>query len=159
MVVIDNKKIQSKCIKSVWRTRHNGGTTTWTLISMTTRTAIFTWNLPGHGDGKLKFTHKLQEHDNGNFQRLFIPTKRLDNAFIKTCNLIYKYSKNRALPLKDTLKLKCEALPAHFKQHVENDECPICLDSKCDILTTCGHKYCGECFKQLHECAFCKLSK
>ncbi len=154
MVVVDNKKIQSKCINSVWNTTCiNGGTTKWTLLSMTARTAVFKWYQRGYGDGKVKATHKLEEHTNGDFSRVFtIKTSRRRR-------LIYKYSKVRGAPLKDTLNLKCEALPAHFKQHVENDECPICFDSKCDILTTCGHKYCSDCFNQIRECAFCKLRK
>jgi len=154
MVVVDNKNIKSKCINSVWKKRHsNGGITTWTLLSMTARTAIFKWSQPGYGDGKMKATHKLEEHDNGNFSRIFT------TAYANKQKLRFRYTNNRALPLKDALKLKCEALPAHFKQHVENDECPICFDNKCDILTTCGHKYCNECFDQLHECAMCKMKK
>ena len=155
MVVIDNKNIQSKCIGSVWKTYpRDGSTVSWTLLSMTARTAIFKWFKPGYGDVKFKARHILEEHDDGNFSRIFtMPPPNQTQRFR------FRYTKNRALPLKDTLKLKCEALPPHFKQHVENDECPICLDSKCDILTTCGHKYCSECFRQLHECAFCKLSK
>lgn len=38
-------------------------------------------------------------------------------------------------------------------------ECPICLNRlsrETLAITTCGHKYCKECFERLEQCAICR---
>ena len=49
-----------------------------------------------------------------------------------------------------------EKMTAQLKKQVE---CPICLEV-IEVgalkISGCGHKYCGECFKQIDTCAICR---
>ena len=92
----------------------------------------------------VKATHYLEEKDD-DIYRVF----ELNNRVLR-----YKYPKNIKRDINN-----CVALPKVFSKYIENEECPICYDNKSNVMTSCGHHYCNECFDKLNECAICKTKK
>jgi hypothetical protein len=40
--------------------------------------------------------------------------------------------------------------------NTEEDNCPICLLTKTDCYTECGHSYCINCLSKIKNCAICR---
>jgi hypothetical protein len=140
--------VKSVCLNYTWICLDNGITTNYMLTKMTKKTATFIFVTSHNLSGTIKATHVLDETEDGLMSRLFT----LYNHKV----LKYDYKPYSHPNIKVVI---CEELPHVFSQYVRNIECPICYDNTCDILTSCGHSYCKECFEKITECAMCKLPK
>ncbi len=132
------------------------------IVKMTKRTAIFRcspieediphnvwkkWDMT-----EFKATHELVEEEVGTIKRIFL----LSNGI----RFHYKYKKEvkKFYPNADISEI-CKALPPCFSEYVKDKECPICYDKNSEIMTSCGHHYCNDCFSKISECAMCKKPK
>jgi len=68
-----------------------------------------------------------------------------DTSFKTVEEFLFKLKDQKLL---ERIKIACE----------EYEECLICMDSKSDSFTQCGHSMCNGCYKQLNDknCPFCR---
>ena len=155
--------IQSIAMHQKWNATIQGVELQFKIRKMTKTTAIFrcspiSQDIPHSVWAKwenteYKANHYLEESCiDFKVKRVF----QLSNGL----RFIYKYKQivKKFYP-HATISDICKALPACFSEYVKDKECPICYDKNSEIMTSCGHHYCNDCFSKISECAMCKKPK